>query len=139
MSPRPWTASAAVKDTVRKPIRGQAQGAPCHAASHVNVPNFDIAPGSNDGRPDPIVAAVDTSMRTERWRGNVCELVQRCIHNSLSHGWPAFRSPISVRRDPMAASVPNVRSHPWIARTRMNNGGIPNHGFAHWWTMLNPR
>ena len=21
----------------------------------------------------------------------------------------------------------------------MNNGGIPNHGFTHWWTMFNPR
>jgi hypothetical protein len=21
----------------------------------------------------------------------------------------------------------------------MNNGGIPNHGYTHWWTMFNPR
>src|SRR5204862_8063336 len=23
--------------------------------------------------------------------------------------------------------------------THMNNGGIPNHGYTHWWTMFNPR
>ena len=28
---------------------------------------------------------------------------------------------------------------PFGFMTHMNNGGIPNHGFTHWWTMLNPR
>jgi hypothetical protein len=23
--------------------------------------------------------------------------------------------------------------------THLLNGGIPNHGFTHWWTMFNPR
>lgn len=28
---------------------------------------------------------------------------------------------------------------PYGFMTSMNNGGIPNHGFTHWWTMFNPR
>jgi adenine-specific DNA methylase len=28
---------------------------------------------------------------------------------------------------------------PYGFMTHMNNGGIPNHGFTHWWTMFNPR
>ena len=28
---------------------------------------------------------------------------------------------------------------PFGFMTYMNNGGIPNHGFTHWWTMFNPR
>ena len=30
-------------------------------------------------------------------------------------------------------------SVPYGFMTHMNNGGIPNHGFTHWWTMFNPR
>jgi len=28
---------------------------------------------------------------------------------------------------------------PFGFMTSMNNGGIPNHGYTHWWTMFNPR
>jgi adenine-specific DNA methylase len=28
---------------------------------------------------------------------------------------------------------------PYGFMTHMNNGGVPNHGFTHWWTMFNPR
>lgn len=28
---------------------------------------------------------------------------------------------------------------PFGFMTHLNNGGIPNHGFTHWWTMCNPR
>ena len=28
---------------------------------------------------------------------------------------------------------------PYGFMTHMNNGGIPNHGFSHWWMMFNPR
>ena len=28
---------------------------------------------------------------------------------------------------------------PYGFMTHMNNGGIPNHGDTHWWTMFNPR
>jgi putative DNA methylase len=28
---------------------------------------------------------------------------------------------------------------PYGFMTHMNNGGIPNHGFTHWWTMFSPR
>lgn len=28
---------------------------------------------------------------------------------------------------------------PYAFMTHHNNGGIPNHGFTHWWTMFNPR
>ena len=28
---------------------------------------------------------------------------------------------------------------PYGFMTSMNNGGIPNHGYTHWWTMFNPR
>ena len=28
---------------------------------------------------------------------------------------------------------------PYGFMTHLNNGGIPNHGFTHWWTMFNPR
>lgn len=28
---------------------------------------------------------------------------------------------------------------PFGFMTHLNNGGIPNHGFTHWWTMLHPR
>ncbi len=32
-----------------------------------------------------------------------------------------------------------VSEVPYGFMTHMNNGGIPNHGFTHWWTMFNPR
>jgi hypothetical protein len=28
---------------------------------------------------------------------------------------------------------------PYGFMTHMNNGGLPNHGYTHWWTMFNPR
>ena len=28
---------------------------------------------------------------------------------------------------------------PFGFMTHLNNGGIPNHGFTHWWTMFHPR
>ncbi|EED69273.1 site-specific DNA-methyltransferase [Comamonas testosteroni] len=28
---------------------------------------------------------------------------------------------------------------PYGFMTHLNNGGLPNHGFTHWWTMFNPR
>jgi len=40
--------------------------------------------------------------------------------NDLSYLWPRSEVPFGFM-------------------TSMNNGGIPNHGFTHWWTMFNPR
>jgi putative DNA methylase len=28
---------------------------------------------------------------------------------------------------------------PYGFMTHMNNGGIPNHGYTHWWKMFSPR
>ena len=41
-------------------------------------------------------------------------------HSDLSPYWPKSEFPFGFM-------------------TSLNNGGIPNHGYTHWWTMFNPR
>ena len=43
------------------------------------------------------------------------------------------------RRDADLASYWPRSEVPFGFMTSMNNGGIPNHGFTHWWTMFNPK
>ena len=43
------------------------------------------------------------------------------------------------RRDTDLASFWPRSEVPFGFMTSLNNGGIPNHGFTHWWTMFNPR
>jgi hypothetical protein len=43
------------------------------------------------------------------------------------------------RRDSDLAAYWPRSEVPFGFMTSMNNGGIPNHGFTHWWTMFNPR
>jgi len=44
----------------------------------------------------------------------------------------------SLRNTEFAGLWP-VGELPYGFMTHLNNGGIPNHGFTHWWTMFNPR
>lgn len=44
-----------------------------------------------------------------------------------------------VRKDADLADYWPRSEVPYGFMTHMNNGGIPNHGFTHWWTMFNPR
>ncbi len=44
-----------------------------------------------------------------------------------------------ARRDGDLANYWPRSEVPYGFMTHMNNGGIPNHGFTHWWTMFNPR
>lgn len=49
-----------------------------------------------------------------------------------------FREWESRKEEDLAAYWPRSEL-PYGFMTHMNNGGIPNHGFTHWWTMFNPR
>lgn len=53
-------------------------------------------------------------------------------YDSAASEWEARRT------DDLAGYWP-VSEVPFGFMTHMNNGGIPNHGFTHWWTMFNPR
>jgi transposase-like protein len=44
-----------------------------------------------------------------------------------------------TRKDRDLSSYWPRSSVPYGFMTHMNNGGIANHGFTHWWTMFNPR
>ena len=44
-----------------------------------------------------------------------------------------------VRKDADLKGYWPTSEVPYGFMTHMNNGGIPNHGFTHWWTMFNPR
>jgi len=44
-----------------------------------------------------------------------------------------------ARRENDLASYWPRSELPFGFMTHMNNGGIPNHGYTHWWTMFNPR
>ena len=55
------------------------------------------------------------------------------------------RSTIAAQREWEARKDADLASYwprselPYGFMTHMLNGGIPNHGFTHWWTMFNPR
>lgn len=44
-----------------------------------------------------------------------------------------------IRRSSCSSEFYPKSELPYGFMTHMNNGGIPNHGFTHWWTMFNPR
>jgi hypothetical protein len=44
-----------------------------------------------------------------------------------------------ARKDSDLAGYWPVSELPYGFMTHMNNGGIPNHGYTHWWKMFNPR
>ena len=44
-----------------------------------------------------------------------------------------------VRKDADLAQLWPRSELPYGFMTHMNNGGIPNHGYTHWWKMFNPR
>jgi adenine-specific DNA methylase len=50
----------------------------------------------------------------------------------------AFRE-WEARKDADLADYWPKSEVPFGFMTHLNNGGIPNHGFTHWWTMFNPR
>jgi hypothetical protein len=50
----------------------------------------------------------------------------------------AYREWQSRRETDLTAFWPRSEI-PYGFMTHQNNGGIPNHGFTHWWTMFNPR
>ncbi|MDN4546371.1 DUF1156 domain-containing protein [Pseudomonas sp. C32] len=53
-------------------------------------------------------------------------------HDAAAKEWDA-------RKDSDLAEYWPRSEVPFGFMTHMNNGGIPNHGFTHWWTMFNPR
>jgi putative DNA methylase len=46
---------------------------------------------------------------------------------------------VGARKDTDLAAYWPRSEAPYGFMTHHNNGGIPNHGFTHWWTMFNPR
>ncbi|WP_170773958.1 DUF1156 domain-containing protein [Ruegeria lacuscaerulensis] len=53
-------------------------------------------------------------------------------YSAALHEW-------EIRKDGDLANFWPRSEVPFGFMTHMNNGGIPNHGFTHWWTMFNPR
>ena len=45
----------------------------------------------------------------------------------------------NIRKDTDLSAYWPRSEVPFGFMTHLNNGGIPNHGFTHWWTMFNPR
>lgn len=101
------------------------------------------------------VQDVLTSIRTSKKSGPIATYAmqaycQSCDKAGLPYGGRFFDVP-NVRRLNVATSEWSQRSSsellsfwpksdlPFGFMTHMNNGGIPNHGFTHWWTMFNSR
>lgn len=57
----------------------------------------------------------------------------------LAAQYDAAASEWEQRKNSDLADYWPVSEVPFGFMTHMNNGGIPNHGFTHWWTMFNPR
>jgi hypothetical protein len=55
------------------------------------------------------------------------------------HGYDAACREWESRRDADLSAYWPRSEVPYGFMTHHNNGGIPNHGFTHWWTMFNPR
>ena len=58
---------------------------------------------------------------------------------TLAAQYDAAQREWDVRKDADLAAYWPRSEVPFGFMTHMNNGGIPNHGFTHWWTMFNPR
>ncbi|WP_437203379.1 DUF1156 domain-containing protein [Planctomicrobium sp. SH664] len=54
------------------------------------------------------------------------------LFNAACHEW-------ELRRSTDLATYWPTSEVPYGFMTHMNNGGIPNHGYTHWWTMFNHR
>ena len=57
----------------------------------------------------------------------------------LAAQYDAAQGEWDARKDADLAAYWPRSEVPFGFMTHMNNGGIPNHGFTHWWTMFNPR
>ena len=55
------------------------------------------------------------------------------------HAVAAAQAEWEARKDADLADYWPRSEVPYGFMTHLNNGGIPNHGFTHWWTMFNPR
>lgn len=58
---------------------------------------------------------------------------------SLARQYDAAASEWEARKEADLADYWPRSAIPFGFMTSMNNGGIPNHGITHWWTMFNPR
>ncbi|RLA52383.1 MAG: DUF1156 domain-containing protein [Gammaproteobacteria bacterium] len=61
------------------------------------------------------------------------------IEGNNSAGFDSASEEWGERKDADLAPYWPRSELPYGFMTHMNNGGIPNHGFTHWWKMFNPR
>ena len=97
-----------------------------------------------------------TAVKATRKTGPVAAYAEQgycptCDREGQAYGGRFFAPVASTRRFDAAAAEweqpPEEDLHAWRPRsalpfgfmTHKLNGGIPNHGFTHWWTMFNPR
>ena len=58
---------------------------------------------------------------------------------TLANQYDAAAAEWEARKDQDLSDYWPKSEIPFGFMTYMNNGGIPNHGYTHWWTMFNPR
>lgn len=66
------------------------------------------------------------------YSGRFFEIPDPNLFNAAAVEWASSKATVYSRLFP-------VSELPYGFMTHMNNGGLPNHGFTHWWTMFNPR
>ncbi len=57
----------------------------------------------------------------------------------IAQQYDAATAEWEARKDSDLADYWPKSELPYGFMTHLNNGGIPNHGYTHWWTMFNPR
>ena len=71
--------------------------------------------------------------------GAYCGRFFAAVGTKLSSQFDAAAAEWEARKDGDLSAYWPKSELPYGFMTHMNNGGIPNHGFTHWWTMFNPR
>ncbi|MFZ3214762.1 MAG: hypothetical protein WA192_01770 [Candidatus Acidiferrales bacterium] len=115
------------------------------------VPKKSTFACAADGSPNDVLDAIKSTNKT----GPVAAYAVQCYSSERdaageSYGGRFFAPASDVRRYNSAVLEWNDRKEgdlkgywpeselPFGFMTHMNNGGIPNHGYTHWWKMFNP-
>ncbi len=115
------------------------------------VPKKSTFACAADGSPNDVLGAIRESGRTGPLAAYVVQAYSRKRDEAgKAYGGRFFASANDVRRYNSSVREWSERNEndlkgfwptselPFGFMTHMNNGGIPNHGYTHWWKMFNP-
>ncbi|MSU35394.1 MAG: DUF1156 domain-containing protein [Pedosphaera sp.] len=115
------------------------------------VPKRSTFACASDGSPNDVLDSIKATQKT----GPIAPYVVQCYSQRRKDGGlpyaGRFFAPVTAalgynaavreweeRKDVDLAGYWPTSELPFGFMTHMNNGGIPNHGFTHWWKMFNP-